>query len=370
MKKFFFYAIMIALVIAVPVGAVAGYFLYRKLTFSYDYCEPYGQIDRQTGWRLKSSANSCLKLQNHLTGKVYFDTKIYTNMLGFRSASPQTSSAQTRPIAAIGDSWTFGYGVDYDESFPHFLEKELGVATLNLGVPAYGSGSTLQLFSRHFDTLKPSVVVYFTLGLWTRSICRANEVEKTLLPCFWIDQHGDAQFSLPQVGLVEDAAKEHQYPGGYLTSGYKFREMFFILKPREIAQSISTYMAAISKRIGLTTPLENANSSLSDEHTRKILELELRIYKNILANTDTIFVLYDPRGYYVHSLSEIKQALGRRFIYLGAQEWEADVASRFKDLPAGEVTVPGDGHYAVGANRLIAKSLANALSDFRKPSTK
>jgi hypothetical protein len=370
MKKFFFYAIMIALVIVVPVGAVSGYFLYRKLTFSYDYCEPYGQIDSQTGWRLKSNANSCLKLQNHLTGKVYFDTKIYTNTLGFRSASPQTTLAQTRPIAAIGDSWTFGYGVDYEESFPHFLEKELGVATLNLGVPAYGSGSTLQLFSRHFDTLKPSVVVHFTLGLWTRSICRANEVEKTLLPCFWIDQHGDAQFSLPQVGLVEDAAKEHQYPGGYLTSGYKFREMFFILKPREIAQSISTYMAAISKRIGLTTPLENANSSLSDEHTRKILELELRIYKNILANTDTLFVLDDPRGYYVHSLSEIKQALGRRFIYLGAQEWEADVASRFKDLPDGEVTVPGDGHYAVGANRLIAKSLANALSDFRKQSTK
>jgi hypothetical protein len=370
MKKFFFYVIMIALVIVVPVGAVTGYFLFRKLTFSYDYCEPYGQIDSQIGWRLKPDANSCLKLQNHLTGKVYFDTKIYTNTLGFRSAAPQTTMEQTRPIAVIGDSWTFGYGVDYEESFPHFLEKELGVATLNLGVPAYGSGSTLQLFSRHFDTLKPSVVVHFTLGLWTRSICRADEVEKTLLPCFWVDQQDVAQFSLPRASFVEDAAKEHHYPGGYLTSGYKFREMFFILKPREIAQSVRTYMAAISKRMGLTKPIENANSSLSAEDTKKILELELRLYKNILVNTDTTFVLYDPRGYYMHSLSEIKQALGRRFIYLSAQEWEADVASKFKDLPADEVTVPGDGHYAVGANRLIAKSITNALNDFRKQSTK
>jgi hypothetical protein len=85
------------------------------------------------------------------------------------------------------------------------------------------------------------------------------------------------------------------------------------------------------------------------------------LYKNRFVDEETVFLLFDPRNYYAQSLEEIKKALGARFIYLGSDAWDAEVFSQFKDLPEKDVKVPGDGHWAEGANRLIAKSMAKRL---------
>ena len=77
--------------------------------------------------------------------------------------------ASTQSILAIGDSWTFGYCVNFEETYPFFLENSLRIPVTNLGVPAYGSGSTYGLFKRHVEKLKPKIVVYFSIGLWERS---------------------------------------------------------------------------------------------------------------------------------------------------------------------------------------------------------
>lgn len=352
---------MIVLMVSLPLTLLAAFYGYRKLTLSYDYCGPYGQVDSKAGWVLKPNASSCLSLKNHLSGEVFFDTKIYTNQLGFRDIATDRVVPKNA-VAVIGDSHTFGYGVNFESSFPYLLSKELQAPTINMGVPAYGSGSVFQLFTKHVNTIEPQVVVYFTQGLWTRSICHASMIEQTLLPCYFIDQKGEAQFTLPTPGLVESAARDHVYPGGYLTSGYRFRDMLFI-KPLEIVRTTKRYISTFMfKASGLTVFREELDSAPSSDHVTKILAFELEQYKSLFASTQTTFVLYDSGGNYAKVLTSIQEALGNRFIYLGAESWQKDVADNFLGMPQNEIRVPKDGHFAGGANHLIAKSIANALT--------
>ena len=360
MKKYLFYFVMMALIVAVPLAAISGFLIYRKLTFSYDYCEPYGQIDSQIGWTLKPNTNSCLSLKNHISGKVFFDTAIYTNDKGFRDRGPGRL-ASTNAVTLIGDSWTFGYGVNYRQSFSYVIEEQLGLPTVNMGVPGHGSGSTLQLFSRHLQTLQPKAVVYYTMGHWMRSLCSEAQIDKTLVPCFYIDRNGDPKLALPPEDLVESSARDHQYPGGYLTSGYKFREMLLILKPREIWQGIQTYIASLMLRMGVVDPKHDLDSDSKQANLNKILRYELSQYTNLLANTETLFMLYDPEGYYENVLSHIKGTLGHRFIYVGKEAWSSDIASKFKTMSVEQIKVPGDGHWGEGVHRLIGESMGAAL---------
>ena len=72
---------------------------------------------------------------------------------------------------AIGDSWTFGYGVNGDETYPYFLSKLLNQHIHNSGIPAFGSASTYLYAKSNIEKFKPKVVIYLTKGLWRRSSC-------------------------------------------------------------------------------------------------------------------------------------------------------------------------------------------------------
>ena len=119
---------------------LSGYFAYKKFTLSYEYCKSFGEIHSEIGWTLKKNIDSCLKLTNKISGEVFFDTKIYTDRNGFRIHKFEQSVSSD--ILAIGDSWTFGYGVNGDETYPYFLSKLLEKPIYNSGIPAFGSAST------------------------------------------------------------------------------------------------------------------------------------------------------------------------------------------------------------------------------------
>lgn len=82
-------------------------------------------------------------------------------------------------ILAVGDSLTFGEGVEVDEAFPALLERELGVGVTNAGVPGFRSD---QMAARARELLldwetetgreSPEAVVLTLAAPWDMDRCR------------------------------------------------------------------------------------------------------------------------------------------------------------------------------------------------------
>lgn len=91
---------------------------------------------------------------------------IRTNELGYRGPwYPGPKPEGTRRVFCLGDSFTFGWGVQGKDAWPQklreLLDGEEGSETqvYNLGVPGYNTRNELQTYREHARPLQPDVVV-------------------------------------------------------------------------------------------------------------------------------------------------------------------------------------------------------------------
>lgn len=99
---------------------------------------------------------------------------VHTSERGFRGAEfADRKPAGSVRIAVLGDSSTFGWGVEHFESYPERLAGELAmrwnvprerVEVLNLGVPGYSSFQGRVLLEREVLALEPDVVLFSYLS--------------------------------------------------------------------------------------------------------------------------------------------------------------------------------------------------------------
>ncbi len=78
---------------------------------------------------------------------------VRTNRLGFRGEEPASGG-----IVCLGDSTTFGWGVEEEEAWPARLAALLGEATVNGGVPGYSTVQGLATLDTALS-LRPRLVV-------------------------------------------------------------------------------------------------------------------------------------------------------------------------------------------------------------------
>ena len=93
-----------------------------------------------------------------------FDYTASVNSLGFRDREFSTSKSTKCRVLAIGNSFTFGWGVSLEESWPKVLEARLGSAGLtvevaNLGRPGGTLADYVNIAARAIPTLKPDLVI-------------------------------------------------------------------------------------------------------------------------------------------------------------------------------------------------------------------
>jgi hypothetical protein len=94
-----------------------------------------------------------------------YDFTYSNNSLGFRGSREYgPKPAGTRRILLLGDSFTYGLGVDDDQTFAAELERELGkrylpAEVINAGNPGRGTDYELKLFQTVGAGLKPEVTV-------------------------------------------------------------------------------------------------------------------------------------------------------------------------------------------------------------------
>ncbi len=83
---------------------------------------------------------------------------------GFRhDGSPNLESDSLKTILILGDSFTFGAGVNYEETWPSVFERNIKTAgqfrVINAGVPGYDTRTELIYLERLYSQIQPDVVI-------------------------------------------------------------------------------------------------------------------------------------------------------------------------------------------------------------------
>ena len=366
-KKILFWGVLLVVVVMVPLLAAIGHYGYKKLTYSFEFGERFGVFDDELGWTLKKNASSYIRGRSFLTGETFFDSSVYTDALGFRAQNPRI---QPTPggIAAIGDSWTFGYCVNYEETFPYFLEELSNTPVTNLGVPAYGSGSTYGLINRHVEKLQPKLVVFLTNALWSRSLSTvypSPDPNYSLIPYFYYDEKMDrGRIKFPTPGVVSKSVEEGIYPGGSLTAGY---DTFNYLRYVKVPQILALARSYLPKFPSPTS--SQTNKMESSEYARrllKILEYEVELYGDLSALHQFKLLIIDMHRSEMYRLAVEKfnkEHPDRKIMFIGHKEFEEKVFTKGINigLSPKEIRVPKDGHFGSGTNKLIAEMVMDKI---------
>jgi hypothetical protein len=171
------------------------------------------------------------QLAPNFTGVFLGNMRVETNDAGMRDKSLNRLEPSTFRILAVGDSFTFGTGIDALQTWPAQLEQILTerlpterVAVVNAGVPGYGLAQIRDLVEELVPKLAPDFIV---IGVYADGFNRlvdpytslSNFVvrksrTRTLVPV----EGGFIQLHGPMTSL-DLWVKTHWFAGGYILDG-------------------------------------------------------------------------------------------------------------------------------------------------------
>lgn len=133
--------------------------------------------DKDYHYRLNPGVTETIQVP--MAEDVYGDFEITVSSLGLRDREfPEKAMDEVR-ILLLGDSYTFGHGVETDEAISAYLERRLNARALsgrftviNGGTGGYGPWQSIGTYHRVVDALKPDVVILQTFV--------ANDIGDTL----------------------------------------------------------------------------------------------------------------------------------------------------------------------------------------------
>lgn len=355
LKLTLFYFIGFSLTFLVIIFILITPGIFSKLTKSYSYCNSYGDRDNQLGWVLKQSHESCLSLKNHLRQKVFFDTQIFLNQYGFRDNSLLNESKPD--IVFIGDSWTFGYGVDYQNTFASLVGSKTNMNILNMGVPNYSSLQSIFLYKRFEDQFSPKYIIFLNPNTLKRALCSEEYYQYTLEPCYTL-KNDEVKIHFPNKTHMDFALNKKIYPSGFHTSGYNFFDFYFKYKPLEIFRNFL-------KRYGLSIEDYTAEVETQD-FTNSEIELIAKKELSVLADlsnkeTKVINIMMDNNLYDKDQIMEME--LNKNFSNFDNDWYKKNVINKLLNAKNGG-KIELDGHYNEEANEIIASEMVSLINSF------
>lgn len=145
------------------IGAVAGgVLLAAELALRLSGFPPYlYQTNQPLGGFIRADFDGTYHTSN-------FVMHVRTNDQGLRNPAPADAATAARRVLVVGDSFTFGWGVNNDQTFVARLQDELhgdGIAVMGAGMPGFGTGQETLLMRQLAPGFRPNVVVLsFTLN--------------------------------------------------------------------------------------------------------------------------------------------------------------------------------------------------------------
>ena len=292
----------------------------------------------------------------HLPGislEDYYDegTTLTTNTQRHRASrdyAPEPPEGRTR-ILFLGDSFTMGFGVTDDDTFPAFVEREApDVESVNMGMGAWGLDQMYLSYKRDDAQLRSDIVIASVIG---------HDFRRMELDTFFAPK--------PVLELVDGELRSETVPR---------------VRPLHLAGRIGDRLAT---RLNVTRAISNVLERIAPQHGTNAHEWrnapEERAYAPLAdAVMRDLRRLADERGQrllftYLASRDE-RPDVGPAWPSLApfaarlAERHEVpflDLGPLFNDLPSErrEELFRGDGHYVPEGNRMVALELIRWLRE-------
>ena len=93
-----------------------------------------GRRVQREAFRVTPDLDDDFTTTGSISGKLKYKVRYTTDDIGMRQAFPGVSET-TKNLVFIGCSYTFGQGLNFDETFPYIIGKKTGFRTFNKGAP-------------------------------------------------------------------------------------------------------------------------------------------------------------------------------------------------------------------------------------------
>jgi hypothetical protein len=157
-------------ILVVSIG-VAGYWTIPAAPFRAEG-DPLITYDREIGFVPRPHGRT-RRIHLDRDGRVILSFHVFNDRRGARVTRPGME-APTRPeILFVGDSFTWGQGVENEDTFADRAAALLGAGGANVSMGSYGTTQSLQMLRRNQD-LAPTLVVYSFI---------TDHLERNVQPC-------------------------------------------------------------------------------------------------------------------------------------------------------------------------------------------
>jgi len=133
----------------------SNYIFKKELSLKYDCFNYRNYSFNNIDYHDYNLSNNCIAVEKQRTVEPY---KVLTDHNGYRF-SGKKKDLNKQNIVFLGDSFTYGLGVKFEESFPGIVEHRIkNYNVYNLGVPSYGTQKYYFTLSKFLEKNKVSKV--------------------------------------------------------------------------------------------------------------------------------------------------------------------------------------------------------------------
>ncbi|CAB1075344.1 hypothetical protein JY97_00980 [Alkalispirochaeta odontotermitis] len=296
-------------------------------------------------------------------------------------------------LLAVGDSYTFGRQVSDNQTWPHFVSRELNVNTLNFGVGNYGLDQALLFVKRQLPGKDVKVVIF---GVVPETICRVQSYWKhyceygntfAFKPRYTLNGSGRLALQLNPVNTVERFMDYRRYLPHINSMDRFYREKF--LKDMLRFPYLYHLIRSAKRNVPLIAMLLHGKMSsdprINKRPFRKVLErnhrISARLYRD-KASLDLMEALVTEGARFVRvngaqpvlcilpQLQDIQIMRNKGVFYETFLERIRNVADvidlgpHILELPSTKEYYTDDmwgGHPSVKANQLIGSVVSDAV---------
>lgn len=295
-----------------------------------------------------------------------------TSVEGIRSQTPDHSyraSPASRRIALVGDSYTFGVGVAFEDTWGHQLQGILGdeYQVLNFGVGGYGVDQSYLRYVEDARSWSPDIVVF---GLISHDLFRSQVVYPFIAFPGWEIPFAKPRFVLEETGRLSLANVPLASPDQIFAASSIAELPFINLEPTYFPPDwrwrwyhyshTLRFLVSVSPRWpAVDAHSANTRISLNSMIVRKFVE------SAILEGSSPVIAFFPSYG-----AGELdfggnsgNQKVGRRVheTLAEANVDYLDLTSCLEDLPPSKGLASDGRHYSAEANRMVAHCLHGYL---------